>query len=383
MAEEMTTSETAPFPAVIGQIEQRQLMARIISTGRLAHAYLFVGPEGSGKRTLAIEMARVLNCPKGVETSLGGCDCHSCTSMMKWRHPNLWTIFPLPALKLGEKEEGKASDEVHNLLLSQLAIDAYTPLRYERTGKILIDHVREARKKVSFAQGLSGIRVLFIHPADAMNEQSSNALLKLLEEPPEKCLLILTTESTRDVLPTILSRCQQVHLTPLPRGDITEALILAKSIEPTRASTIAALSNGSYTQALEWLGEKTEEIASDGLEFLRSVATGNVGKITELIEKWAAEDATRSELKGRLDITSLWILDALTVLGASDGSPQVPLRIHGSGQNVARMAERYGASRLIEILGELEEAKLAIDTNAMQTLVLTTLSIKLKRIFQS
>ncbi len=383
MVEALTNLENQPFPSVIGQIEPRDLLMRVLKSGRLAHAYLFVGPEGTGKRALAIELARVLNCPKGVEIASLGCQCHSCVSMLKWHHPNLLTVFPLPSLKKDLKDEGVASDAAHNEILSNLGLSSYSPLRFTGTGQILIDHIREARDKISFAPDNSGMRILFIHPAETMNEQSANALLKLLEEPPERCLLLLTADSPRNVLPTILSRCQQVRFSPLPRETIASALIARNGVNADRAGTIASLANGSFTHAMELLDSQTDEMTTAGLDFLRSAAVGNVAKITETVENWVGEDATRSEIKDRLDITSLWILDALNSIAAKTGGEQPNLRISNSGPSVARMAERYSAEQLLEALRELEEAKLAIDANAMQSLALTALAIKLKRVFQS
>ncbi len=398
MAKALINSSGHPFPSLIGQNQPRDLLMRVIRSGRLAHAYLFIGPEGTGKRALAIELARVLNCPKGVEIAAFGCDCHSCVSMMKWRHPNLLTIFPLPRL---DKDKGESSDKALAAILSQLEANPYTPVVYSvpreseidptrearkkgpsESREILIDHIREARNKVSLAPDRDGMRVLFIHPADAMNDESANALLKLLEEPPDKCLLILTAESRRGVLPTILSRCQQIWFSPLPEEIIAEALISRNGIDPDRATTIASLANGSFTHALELLTHQTGEMTADSLEFLRSAAVGNVAKIAESVEKWL-EDATRTDVKDRLDITNLWLLDALTTIASSNGSKPFALRIPNSGPSVVKMGERYGAEKLLKAMSELEEAKLAIDANAMQSLALTALAIKLKRIFQS
>jgi len=379
----VNTPDSVPFPTVIGQIEPRKLLARVIRSEHLAHAYLFIGPEGSGKRALAIELARVLNCPQGVEVALNGCQCHSCVSMLRWRHPNLHTIFPLPKIDKDKKNPFEDSDKVHDDIRHKLATSPYAPLFFTGTGQILIGHIREVRDIVSRTMDISGIRVIITHPADALREEAANAFLKLLEEPPDKCLLILTAESTRDVLPTILSRCQQVHFVPLSSNTIYDALISRQSIETERARLIASLANGSYTHALELLEHSADEMTTDGLDFLRSVAVGNVGKIVESIEKWLANDATRSEIKDRIDITSLWLQDALTTLGQASDGKQLAMRIPNSGSSVSKMAEKYGATRLIEALTELEEAKLAIDANALQSLVLTVLAIKLKRIFLS
>lgn len=379
----MNNPVSEPFPGVIGQIEQRRLIMRAITSNRLAHAYLFIGPAGTGKRALAVEIARVLNCPKGMDSALSGCDCQSCSALRKWRHPNLQTIFPLPALKRNEKDEGVASDAALNDILNLLAVNPYAPLHYSGTGQILIDHVREAREKVSLTPEKSGTRVIVIHPADRMNDAASNALLKLLEEPPEKCLLILTAESRRDLLPTILSRCQQVKFPPLPPELISEILTARHGIGNERAMTMAALANGSYTHAIELIDSQTDVMTTSALDFLRAVAMGNAAKISESIDGWLAGETSRELIKNRLDITGLWIIDALTVLGDSSNGEPSRLRIPNSATSVTRMAQKFGSEKLLSALQEIEEAKLAIDANSMQSLALTVLAIKLKRIFLS
>jgi len=303
--------------------------------------------------------------------------------MLKWRHPSLLTVFPLPKIEKDKKNGFDASDAAHNEIRARLAATSYASLRFSGTGQILIDHIREIRENLALTTDEGGTRVVIIHPAEALKDDSANAMLKLLEEPPDRCLLILTAVSYRDVIPTILSRCQQLRFPPLQQGEIAETLKIRNGLEPAKAASIAALATGSYTHALELLDQKTDEMTQSSLEFLRSAATGNVGKIVDIVESWLGEDVSRSVSKDRLDITSLWILDALTFIAESESSSTLAIRIPEGRVSASKLGERYGAQRLLSVLNELEEAKLAIDTNALQQMVFTNLAVKLKRIFQS
>lgn len=187
---------------------------RVVQRGRLAHAYLFVGPEGVGKKTFAVELARAILCdrPPGPLTACGS--CASCSLVDADTHPDL-TIARRPE----EKHEFPVEQ-----MRSLLANFALKPAR-------------------------SRGRIVIVDEADDFNEESSNAFLKTLEEPPPGSLLILVGFSPERQLPTIVSRCQVVRFAPLPDDRVRE-ILRAAEVEEALLDRLVRLAGGSPGRAL-------------------------------------------------------------------------------------------------------------------------------------
>lgn len=208
-----------------GHSRQVDMFRRSIGRGRLAHAYLFVGPDGIGKRMFAHALAQCLFCTRFDDGQLEACgECSSCRQMMAGSHPDYLTVG-VPA---GKKD---------------LPIEL-----------IAGPNERRGREGLCYELSLSPMsaerKVAVIDDVNRMNDASGNALLKTLEEPPADSVLILIATDTDSLLPTIRSRCQMVRFAPLSAGDLAE-LILDLDIAENRdeAETMAALSDGSLSVA--------------------------------------------------------------------------------------------------------------------------------------
>src|SRR5262245_18667903 len=175
---------------VIGHSDKIETFRRSAASGRLAHAYAFVGPSGIGKRRFAIELARCLLCDRHRDADLESCgECPSCRLVAARTHPDLILVSP---------PEGKS------ILPIKLMIG-----ENETRGKEGLCH------DLSLRPMLARRRVAVIDEADWMNDEAANALLKTLEEPPQNSVLILVASTSDGLLPTIRSRCQLVSFQPL------------------------------------------------------------------------------------------------------------------------------------------------------------------------
>lgn len=176
---------------------------RLITLGeRLPHALLFTGPAGLGKRDLAEALSARLLCPTPAADGHACGRCVPCALRLAGNHPDLIMLIPAAdsaqALEEGkEAKEGKESKEGDD-----------APAK-ARSSQIVIEQVREVQKALVVTGHQSSRRVVVVDPAEAMNPFTANALLKLLEEPPEACVFILVSSAPRRLLPTIRSRCQQ------------------------------------------------------------------------------------------------------------------------------------------------------------------------------
>jgi len=244
--------------------------------GRLAHAYLFLGPGGVGKASTARALAAALNCTQpGADGDACG-TCPSCRRMQAGTHPDFLLITP---------EEGKA--------------------------QIKIEVIRELRRLTEYPPLGGGWRVVLIKPAEALtaqNDAAANALLKTLEEPPPQHLLVLTARGEADLLPTIVSRCHKLAFAPLPSALIVRELEKRRSLPRPQAALVAALSGGSLGRALaldpEELVRQRDQVLTD-LDHINRGATG-------LVLEWAQRlTKNRTDLNNFLLLAQLWYRDLL------------------------------------------------------------------------
>jgi len=221
-----------------GHHRQREQFRQAFRRGRLAHAYLFVGPEGIGKRQFARSLVRCLFCERRSAEHLDACDtCAACVQMRAGTHPD-FILLSLP--------EGKRELPVELMVGSS-----------ERRGREGLCHELALRPMTAER------RIAIVDDAQTMNAASANALLKTLEEPPPGSILILLTPSLDAILPTIRSRCQPITFAPLPDDDVADLLLsLGWAADPQSARETARLAAGSLATARQLLQPALRDIRS-------------------------------------------------------------------------------------------------------------------------
>jgi DNA polymerase-3 subunit delta' len=225
-----------PFPSVIGHDRVKGLLARALGLGRLPPALLLSGPEGVGKRTLAIEAARGLLCDKGPGEPCNA--CRTCDRTSRGIHPDLIVVEPETATGFLARET------------------------------IKIEHIRDAVREILGLPFEARARVVILNDAHAMTEQAMNALLKALEEPPATSHLVLVTASPRALLPTIRSRCQTLQLGPLPSSLLETHLQQRLGLPADEARLRATLSGGSLGAAMAFEADGYRALRDDILAML-------------------------------------------------------------------------------------------------------------------
>ncbi len=204
---------TITFSEIIGHERQVGILRRALGNDAPAHAYLFSGEPGIGKRMTALAFAAALNCQQPLDRDACG-SCPSCRKIASGNHPDVHVMAP-------------DGDEIK------------------------IDQIRDAQATLSLRPFEGRRKVLIVDGAEAMNEASSNAFLKTLEEPPGESLIILVTAMPQSLLATIRSRCQSLSFQPLPRSVLAQALRERRGLSQEDAWFLAALSQGSIGRALE------------------------------------------------------------------------------------------------------------------------------------
>jgi len=213
----------AGLNTLFGQEMAVSAMRRALESDRLAGTYLFVGADGTGKRTVAQALAQAAACTNPVLTPYDACgECESCRRAETSTHPDIISVGP-------------AGEQIQ---IGQL---------WDRQGK---HGSGVLSRTLSYAPVIGNRRVYIIEKADRLSEAAANSLLKVLEEPPPYALFLLLAPHPARVLPTVLSRCQVIRLAAVPKSDLSAYLESATDLDPMRAETVAAYSEGRIGQAM-------------------------------------------------------------------------------------------------------------------------------------
>jgi DNA polymerase-3 subunit delta' len=273
---------------LVGQEDSKTRIERILSSGRLSHAYLFSGPKGSGKTAFALSMAEVIN---GIDhyTDLKG---KAFSKKSSWfTHPDIHTFIPLPSsansddlkerLSLLQKDPYEIVDFTLRPALSDpdssKNLQAFYPIEYfhETIRPVTVYKPNEGRKTV--------VIITEIH---TMRKEAANAFLKLLEEPSDNVVILLTSSKPDQLLPTIISRCQQIRLRPMLEQEVADGLIKHDGVKQNDANYLARVSNGSYALARFFDVENLKKSRQELVDYLRYSYTQDAVKLIALIEEW-------------------------------------------------------------------------------------------------
>lgn len=270
------------FADIIGQQKQLATLRSALASGRLHHAYLFLGPEGVGKHSVAVAFAKAIHCSEFKDDFCGR--CLNCSRIADGNHPDVRVIEPLP----GKKE-------------------------------ISIQQVRDLERALNYRSFTGGRKIAIIDPATLMNVSGQNALLKTLEEPPRDSLMMLITTSAGGLLPTLRSRCLRLFFAPLARQEVAALLQSRHGMNGADADIAAALSMGSVGTALSLEEEELIEKRRVWTGTLSSLKAGDYHRAIVEAEGLASN---REETVKFLKWAESWFRDLL-VYGASKNSDEL------------------------------------------------------------
>jgi len=356
----------------------RKIQERILSSlrnDRLPHALLFYGKEGTGKEAFAIELAKLLNCEKG---PLFTCqNCSQCVKINKLEHPDLFYIFPTPSSSNVKPEE--ISD-----LLKQKSQNPYQRLAFPgKNTFISIDTIRELKYQSKFKLYEGKKKVFIISEADEMRPEAANAMLKILEEPPDNLLLILVTSRLYRILPTIRSRSQLFHFSQLDGDHILRIIKKYTSPPPEHLANIIRLALGNIKLAFDFIGNDVLEIREKAIEYLRKIV--RIEKSNELLDEISSITASRDRNYMILLLYFLltWFHDAVH---HQLNSQQEDILINDDLKSkINAFVQAYPHLNLSEAIKQIQKAiqNLEDPRNFNPTLIFTDLSIKLNRLIKT
>jgi DNA polymerase-3 subunit delta' len=317
------------FAEIIGHQKPLEILRAALANRRLHHAYLFLGPDGVGKRTVARWLAQAIHCGRGDNDSCG--ECANCRRIESGNHPDVRIIGPAA----GKKE-------------------------------ISIQQIRAVEKELNF-RAFSGRKIAIIDPATLMNLPAQNALLKTLEEPPPDSLLILVASNSGGLLPTLRSRCLCVAFGPLSRDLIAGYLEAKRAMTPEDARLIAAMSNGSLAMALELGGKELIEQRRNWIETMCSLTPGNYRSALEAAESLSAN---REQSLRFLAWVETWYRDLLVYSLTQDARDLMNPDIV---DHVQQQAARGNTEKILSALNQAASAAARIQRNLNRRMVLEEL----------
>ncbi|MCC6545355.1 MAG: DNA polymerase III subunit delta' [Nitrospirae bacterium] len=320
------------FKEIRGQERAINILKRAIATDHAAHAYIFHGPEGVGKKLAAMTFAMAMNCTEDKGDACG--QCISCRKISSGIHPD----FTLLDQDSGDIKIAAIRDLINGMV--------YKPL--------------EAKK-----------RVIIVNGAERFNLSSSNAFLKTLEEPPANTVIILISSSPDMLLQTILSRCQKISFSQIPPDIIAGILMDKMGIEEVQADFVSCMSDGSPGKAISLASEDIQQIR---LHILNGIFTTNResrGAVFELSEKYSKDDDSFYNVL-------FWIITCLRDMLILKENGDSGLIINKDVSRILTdLKNRMSLERLLDIMGMVKSVYKGQERNMNRQLALDVLGNKI------
>lgn len=341
------------FELLINQEQPIRILTTLLRNGTVPHALLFTGTEGVGKQAAAVALAMACNCRSALPeskadhrsgrdpvnssgefnlTAIGACGvCKSCRKIAAGNHPDIIRIQPIgPFIKI---------DQIRSLLQT-LSIKPYEAIT----------------------------RVAILSEAQTMNSAASNALLKILEEPPSGSMLVLTATQKSDLLPTIVSRCQNVGFNPIPKKRIAAWLKEEHGLEQQSAEIIAAMAKGSFSRAQMMVEDNWLQRRKWVIDEMGRLSLHPISRLFCLAEKLSREKEAVAQI---LEIIKVWFRDL--VIQRYDAAKIIN---RDAADQIERASRKNNLPGLLSKVDAVEktQTRLAANTNlrlTMESLLIT------------
>lgn len=321
---------------MIGHEWAVRMLTHHITNNCVGHAYLITGPHGVGRRTLAIKFAQSLNCPQPTQPGVACFQCQSCQQIARMEHPDM-TIISAP----------------------------------QRGSQIRIEQIREMQRSIYLTPFIANYRIVLLLRFEEANQNAANALLKALEEPPEKVVLILTAECPEVLLPTIVSRCERIPLHPISLNRLSEKLQELFNITYEQANLLAHISGGYPGNAIRFLQNPNE------LEQRKNRSDEFINLLTaKLIERFTYAEKISKDKPQIISNLELWqsLWRDLLIISTRSTSPIINLDYQKTLTDFAQHIDRHTA---YQVIGKIKHTQSLIERNINPRLAMEILLIDL------
>ncbi|MGE0562036.1 MAG: ATP-binding protein [Flavobacteriales bacterium] len=373
------------FRDVIGQTDLKERLISSVKEGRISHAQLFLGEEGTGNLSLALAYAHYIMCEDKQEYDSCGV-CSACIKNKKLVHPDLHFVFPTANT---EKVKGKPVSDVFIDEWREMVIgnNAYFSInqwqeKIETENKTLLipaEESNEILKKLSLKTYESEYKIMIVWYPEKFNNSSANKLLKILEEPEPKTLFILVAHESEQLIPTILSRTQTFKVTKIKSNDLAKTIESEFQITSEQALNVSLLADGNYLEAKKLIESSDAEELFYSLftDWMRAAFKADVLSLisfSDIIQKIGREKQ-KQFTKYCLHIFRESLINNF-------GSPSLNKRTPTESQFLLKFAPFIHGANCIEIIELFDDAYYHIDRNANPKILFLDVSFKLTKLLR-
>ena len=368
------------FKDIPGLESIKTTLRRSVQNSHLAHAQLFDGPQGGGALALALAFSTYINCEnRNDEDSCGV--CASCAKMNKLVHPDMHFIFPIAITK---KIEGKTSEAFLSYWRSFVLENPYRVLpewldyinAENKQGNISVEEARGILGKLSTKAYEGEYKILLIWKADILNASSSNAILKILEEPPFKTIFLLVTDQSDRLLTTIISRTQRIMIPAFSDNEVRQFLKKHTDSEAV-ANQIAFLSDGNLSEALRLIKDNSDDRSKWFAEWMRACYKYQVAELVRLADSF--DSMNKEKQKGLLEYALRLFRDMLIWSQGAGELLRVPQEELTFVQNFSTAVNFTALEKMVE---EVNTAYHHIERNVRAKMVFLDLSLTVAPYFK-
>ncbi|WP_421774334.1 ATP-binding protein [Gracilimonas sp.] len=358
---------------IIGQSRAKEQVERMLASDRISHAYLLSGPSGVGKTAFALAFAEAIN---GID-HLSDLGEYTASKKSSWfTHPDIHVFIPKPTSakteELRDRLELLSKDPYEIIDFSQ------RPSLDDDSSKNLqafypIDYFRDDIRPIAKLKPNEGNRVVIILThVETMRKETANAFLKLLEEPSDRLMFILTTESYESLLSTITSRCQHIPLGALKDREVEQGLIEVDGLDPDAAAYLARVSNGNYAMTRFFDVSKLKENRESVVEYLRMAFSQDANGLSTLVQDWQSSQ----NIEGLIAMTNLIEMYIRDLMVYRETGEKKFITNIDQLDSIQKFVKALDDARLEEMITHLDKFRPALRQNVNPKLIFIVLALR-------
>lgn len=371
------------FSDIYGLNEIKQRLIDSVKNSHVAHGQMFLGREGTASLALALAFATYINCEDKQDNDSCG-RCASCVKADKLVHPDFHFVYPV--FSIPKKDEDTIRGEVLSAWRDTMNTNPYLNLsdwaeKIDAKNKQCIISVDEGRgiiKYLALKSFEAEYKVVFIWLPELMNQSAANAILKILEEPPEKTLFMLVSQDAEKNLATILSRTQILKIPPYQEGDIESYLVDRKGLDAERAKKCAYLADGDLNKALKLTDEVENDFQDYFRDWMRLCYTANFKEISDLSEEF--QKTSKDRQKGLMQFSMNVFRELLIFHSGTEDLFKVSDTTKAFLEGFAKVVN---AEKISSLVSKVNEAVFHIERNASPKMTFFDLSISISKILKA
>jgi len=366
--------------SLVGQSKAKENITRTLQSERLHHAYLLTGPEGTGKKVAALAMAEAVN---GI-SNLSDLGSSTWCKKSNWlNHPDIHLFIPTPtSVSFNDLQQRIAMLAEDPYMLVDFGnmpdLNGLEKSKNRKSFYPLSYYEKDIRPKAFLSPNEGDRTIIILTQIETMRKEVTNAFLKLLEEPPDSVMFILTSDQPDTLLPTIISRCQVIPFSPVSRDDIEQDLITKRNFDPSNARYLSRMSGGNYAMTRFYDQEAVKLNRDRIIQFLRASYAVDAGKIVEIAEIWSKElnnDATID----LLNMMEFFLRDLLIWMSTQSEEHLINV---DQLEVINNFSERLPKARLSEMIYEISELKQHMVFNVNIRLLFIVLGLRYARLMR-